>query len=218
VVVTVTIDGQRLEAEEGWTILDTARYYGIDIPTLCYMEGLSPYSACRICVVEVMSGRRSRLVASCSCPVEKDMVIETKTDRVRKARKLIIELMLATTPNSRTLQCLASRYGVTRVRFKGEDRRCILCGLCVRICDEQMSGGAIGFAKRGVEREVSMPFHKTPEACRECGACLYVCPVCELPCTGTLEPGELCNHCLDTVEIDPFPSRAQEKGGASRWL
>jgi predicted molibdopterin-dependent oxidoreductase YjgC len=120
---------------------------------------------------------------------------------------MIIELMLATTPNSRTLQCLASKYGVTRVRFKAEDRRCILCGLCVRICDEQMTGGAIGFAQRGVEREVSMPFHKTPEACRECGACMYVCPVCELPCQGVMEPGSLCNACLDSVQLDPFPSR-----------
>lgn len=206
-MLNVRIDGQSVAVEEGWTILEAARYYGVDIPTLCYMEGLSPYSACRLCVVEVERGKRSRLVASCSCPVEDGMVVVTNSERVKRARRMMIELMLATTPNSRTLQCLASKYGVTRVRFKGEDRRCILCGLCVRICDEQMSGGAIGFAKRGVERQVSMPFHKTPEACRECGACMYVCPVCELPCMGTMEPGELCNACLDSVQLDPFPSR-----------
>jgi NADH dehydrogenase/NADH:ubiquinone oxidoreductase subunit G len=205
-MVNLVLDGQRVDAEEGWTILDTARYYGIEIPTLCYMDGLSPYSACRLCVVEVRHGKRSRLVASCSCPVEKGIEVVTKSERVQKARRMIIELMLATTPNSRTLQCLASQYGVTEVRFRGEDRRCILCGLCVRMCDEQMSGGAIGFSQRGVDRTVSMPFHKTPEACRGCGACMYVCPVCELPCTGTLEPGELCNHCLDALRIDAFPS------------
>lgn len=206
-MVNLVIDGQSVEAEEGWTILDAARYYGVEIPTLCYMDGLSPYSACRICVVEVIRGSRSRLVASCSCPVEEGVEVRTKSERVNKARNMIIELMLATTPNSRTLQCLASQYGVEKVRFKGEDRRCLLCGLCVRICDEQMQGGAIGFAQRGIDREVSMPFHKTPEACRQCGACLYVCPVCELPCMGTMQPGELCNACLDTVRLDPFPSR-----------
>jgi NADH dehydrogenase/NADH:ubiquinone oxidoreductase subunit G len=206
-MINLVIDGQSVKAEEGWTILEAAREYGVDIPTLCYMDGLSPYSACRLCVVEVIRGSRSRLVASCSCPVEEGIEVRTKSSRVRKSRNMIIELMLATTPNSRTLQCLASKYGVTRVRFKGEDRRCLLCGLCVRVCDEQMRGGAIGFARRGIEREVSIPFHKTPEACRQCGACLYICPVCELPCRGQMEPGELCNACLDAVQLDPFPSR-----------
>jgi len=206
-MIHLVIDGQRVEAEEGWTILEAARYYGIDIPTLCFKEGLSPYSACRICVVELIRGDRSKLVASCSHPVQEGIEIRTNSGRVRKARNMIIELMLATTPNSRTLQCLASKYGVKEIRFKGEDRRCILCGLCIRVCDEQMQGGALGFARRGVDREVSMPFHQTPEACRECGACMYVCPVCELPCGGPLEPGELCNACLDEVQLDPFPSR-----------
>lgn len=206
-MVNLSIDGMRVRVEEGSTILDAARFYGVDIPTLCYMDGLSPYSACRLCVVEVKKGGRSRLVASCSCPVEEGMDVTTKSERVRKARNMIIELMLATTPNSRTLQCLASKYGVEKVRFKGEDRRCLLCGLCVRVCDEQMKGGAIGFSQRGTDREVSLPFHKTPEACRQCGACLYVCPVCELPCMGTMEPGELCNACLDNVRLDAFPSR-----------
>ncbi|MHB8895403.1 MAG: 2Fe-2S iron-sulfur cluster-binding protein [Candidatus Geothermincolia bacterium] len=205
-MVNLILDGQSVAAEEGWTILETAKYYGIEIPTLCHMDGLTPFSACRVCVVELKRGDRARLVASCSFPVEEGIEVKTNSLRVKKARNMIIELMLATTPNSRTLQCLASKYGVTEVRFKGEDRNCILCGLCVRICDEQMSGGAIGFARRGIEREVSMPFHKTPEACRECGACMYVCPVCELPCCGRLEPGQLCNACLDAVQLEPFPS------------
>ena len=206
-MVNIVLDGQHIEAEEGWTILEAARYYGVDIPTLCYMDGLSAYSACRLCVVELIQGERSRLVASCSYPVQEGIEVRTKSGRVRKARNMLIELMLASCPNSRTLQCLASKYGVTEVRFKSEDRDCLLCGLCVRMCDEQMMGGAIGFARRGVDREVTVPFRKTPEACRECGACLYVCPVCELPCCGPLKPGELCNACLDTVQLDPFPCR-----------
>jgi bidirectional [NiFe] hydrogenase diaphorase subunit len=137
-VVNLILDGQRVDAEEGWTILETAKYYGIDIPTLCYVEGLSAYSGCRICVVEVKRGTRSKLVASCSFPVEDGIEVKTNSQRVRKARNMIIELMLAETPNSRTLQCLASKYGVTKIRFEGEDQHCILCGLCVRMCDEQM--------------------------------------------------------------------------------
>ena len=201
------IDSQSLEAEEGWTILETARYYGIDIPTLCYMEGLSPSGSCRLCVVEVVREGRSQLTASCAFPVQEGIEVRTNSQRVQRARKVIIELLLATCPNSRTLQCLASKYGVTRIRFRAEDRNCILCGRCVRMCKEQMQGGAIDFAGRGVDREVTMPFHARSELCRECGACLFVCPVCELPCPGPLQAGQLCNACLDTVQLEAFPCK-----------
>ena len=203
-MVRLVLDKQHVEAEEGWTILDTARYYGVEIPTLCYIDGLSSYSACRLCVVEVIKGERSRLAASCSFPVQEGIEVRTDSPRVRRSRNMIIELMLAETPNSKTLQCLASKFGVEKIRFRGEDRHCIRCGLCVRICKEQMGAGAIGFAQRGINREVVMPFHKAPEVCRECGACLYVCPVCELPCKGPLQPGELCNACLDAVQLVEF--------------
>lgn len=206
-MVRFIMDGQSVEAEEGWTILDTAKFYGIDIPTLCYHEGLSAYSSCRICSVEVIRGGRSRLSASCSYPVQEGIEVRTNSERVRRARKILIELLLASCPNSRTLQCLASKYGVTRIRFRAEDRGCILCGLCVRMCQEQMQAGAIGFVYRGVGRDVAMPFHQRSDICRECGACQYICPVCELPCGGPLKPGELCNACLDTVQLDPFPCR-----------
>ncbi|MDY6797036.1 MAG: 2Fe-2S iron-sulfur cluster-binding protein [Actinomycetota bacterium] len=206
-MVRFILDGQSVEAEEGWTILETAKYYGIDIPTLCYHEGLSTYSACRICSVEIIRGGRSRLSASCSYPVQEGIEVRTNSERVRRARKILIELLLSSCPNSRTLQCLASEYGVTKIRFRAEDRGCILCGLCVRMCEEQMQAGAIGFVYRGVGREVAMPFHQRSDICRECGACLYICPVCELPCGGPLQPGQLCNACLDTVQLDPFPCR-----------
>jgi bidirectional [NiFe] hydrogenase diaphorase subunit len=206
-MVNLIIDGQAVEAEEGWTILEAAKYYGIDIPALCYYEGLTPTSACRVCVVEIIRGGRTRLSASCSYPVEEGIEVRTNSKRVKKARKMIIELLLASCPNSRTLQCLASQYGVTEIRFKSEDRGCILCGLCVRMCEEQMQAGAIGFVYRGVGREVAMPFHTKHEACRECGACLYICPVCELPCQGPMQPGQLCNACLDTVQLEAFPCK-----------
>ncbi|MBN1289840.1 MAG: (2Fe-2S)-binding protein [Actinobacteria bacterium] len=206
-MVKLIIDGQHIEVEDGLTVLEAAKRYGIDIPTLCHDEGLSEYGACRICMVELKKGERSSLVASCCFPVRDGIEILTDSLRVQKARKMIIELMLASCPNSRTLQCLASKYGVTRVRFKSEDRGCLLCGLCVRMCEQQMKGGAIGFAGRGVGREVAMPFHHAPAECRECGACLYICPVCELPCCGPLQPGELCNSCFENIRIEPFPCR-----------
>lgn len=206
-MVRLIIDGQSVEAEEGWTVLEAARYYGVEIPTLCYVEGLPSYSACRLCIVEIIRGGRSQLSASCSYPVQEGIEVRTNSQKVRRARKVIIELLLASCPNSRTLQCLASRYGVTKIRLRPEDRGCILCGLCVRMCKEQMQAGAIGFVNRGTGREVAMPFHAKSEACRECGACLYVCPVCELPCPGPLQPGQLCNACLDYLQLEAFPCK-----------
>ncbi len=206
-MINLVIDGQSVEAEEGWTILETARYYGIEILTLCYEEGLSPYSACRLCTVEIINGGRSKLSASCSFPVQEGIEVRTNSRRVREARKIILELMLASCPNSRTLQCLASKYGVSRIRFRCEDRGCLLCGLCIRMCKEQMQAGAIGFVSRGTDRKVIMPFHTRSDRCRECGACLYICPVCELPCQGPMRPGELCNACLDTVQLEAFPCK-----------
>ena len=206
-MVKLIIDGQSVKAEEGWTILEAARYYGVEIPTLCCVDGLSTYSACRLCTVEIISGGRSKLSASCSYPVQEGIEIRTNSEKVRRARKVIIELMLASCPNSRTLQCLASRYGVSEIRFKAEDRECLLCGLCVRMCKEQMQAGAIGFASRGINRKVTMPFHTRPELCRECGACLYICPVCEIPCQGPMQAGQLCNACLDTVQLEAFPCK-----------
>ncbi len=206
-MINLVIDGQSVEAERGWTVLEAARHYGVDIPTLCHKDGLSDYSACRLCVVEIRRGNRTRLTASCSLPVEEGIEVLTNSVKVQKARKIIIELMLASCPSSRTLQCLASKYGVTKIRYKSEDRGCILCGLCVRMCEEQMGAGAIGFFYRGTGRKVAMPFHTRNELCRECGGCLYICPVCELPCRGPMQPGELCNACLDTLQLEAFPCR-----------
>jgi bidirectional [NiFe] hydrogenase diaphorase subunit len=195
-MINLTINGAKVRAEEGSTILEVARFYGIDIPTLCYHDELPPYGACRLCMVEVDDGKRTRLVASCLYPVKEGIKVGTHTKRLIEGRKLILELLLARCPNSKTLQDLACKMGLEQVRFQMENEDCILCGLCVRMCAELMGSGAIGFVGRGQDREVATPFHMASEICRNCGACMYICPVVELQCRGVRSPGELCNSCL----------------------
>ncbi|UCC33082.1 MAG: (2Fe-2S)-binding protein [Candidatus Bathyarchaeota archaeon] len=198
-MVTFNIDGTEVQAEKGSTILEVARFYGINIPTLCHHDELTPYGTCRLCMVEVDDGRRTKLATSCLYPVREGITVRTNTARVMRGRKIILELLLARCPSSKTLQDLASKMGVEKVRFKMEDKDCILCGLCVRMCAEQMSGGAIGFVGRGQNREIVTPFRTASETCRNCGACMYICPVVDLQCRGVKSSGELCNSCLVTT-------------------
>lgn len=204
-MVELTIDGIRTKEPEGTTILEAAKEKGITIPTLCYHPGLSPYGACRVCIVEVVKGNRSSLEASCTLPVEPGQIILTESEKVRKARKLIVELLLASCPNSKTLQDLAANMGINKVRFKIKDRGCILCGLCVRYCKEQMISGGIGFVSRGTSRRVATAFELTPQECRNCGGCEWICPVCERACTaGNLIDG-LCGGCQNRVQVETCP-------------
>jgi bidirectional [NiFe] hydrogenase diaphorase subunit len=195
-MVTLTIDGAKVQAEEGFTILEVAKFYGIKIPTLCHHDELTPYGSCRLCTVEVDTGRETKLVASCLYPVKEGIKVKTHTERLIKGRKMILELLITRCPNSKTLQDLASEIGLEQVRFKMENEDCILCGLCVRMCNEQMGSGAIGFVGRGQKREVATPFRMASEICRNCGACMYICPAVNLKCRGVTSPGELCNSCL----------------------
>ena len=211
-MVELTIDGINTSEPEGGTVLEAAKGLGVVIPTLCYHPGLTPYGACRLCVVEVMKGKRSSLEASCALPVESGQVILTNSEKVRKARKLIIELLLASCPNSKTLQDMASNMGINRVRFKIKDRGCILCGRCVRYCKEQMQSGGIGFIGRGTSRRVATAFETTPEECRNCGGCLWICPVCERACTADNLVDGVCGGCqnLTPVETCPVCTRCSE--------
>jgi len=215
-MVELTIDGIRTRVPEGTTVLEAARGLGIVIPTMCHYPGLTPYGACRVCLVEVVKGNRSRLEASCTLPAQNGMVIRTDTERVRRVRKVVVELLLASCPNSKALQDLAASIGVDKVRFEIKDRGCILCGLCVRYCKEQMQSGGIGFVGRGTSRRVGMAFGETPEECRNCGGCEWICPVCERACTaGNLVDG-LCGGCqnLAPVETCIFCIKCSEAVGA----
>ncbi len=196
-MVTITINGVQLEVEKGTTVLEAASFLGFPIPTLCHYEGLTPYGACRLCVVEIGEGPRSKLVTSCTYPVEEGLKVRTSSERVTRARKMIIELLLATCPQSKTIQDLASKYSVTQQRFKQEYEDCILCGLCVRMCEEQMMAKAIGFRGRGENRSIGTPFDLKSDVCRQCGGCIYICPACMLRCTYSEPEKAICGGCLN---------------------
>lgn len=207
-MVTLTINGLKATVEEGTTILEAAKYIGFPIPTLCHMEGLSPYGACRLCVVEIGQGPKAKLVSSCTFRVEEGLKVRTASARVIKARKMIIELLLASCPQSKTIQDLASAYEVRQQRFKQEYENCILCGLCVRMCEEQMMAKAIGFRGRGENRSIGTPFDIQSDVCRQCGGCMYVCPACELRCTYNEPDKVICGACANLsppcLEKDKF--------------
>jgi bidirectional [NiFe] hydrogenase diaphorase subunit len=151
-MVELTIDGIKTRVTEGSTVLEAAREIGIAIPTLCYYPGLSCYGECRVCLVEVVKGNRSSLEASCTLPVEQGQVILSGSAKVTRTRKLIVELLLSSCPNSKTLQDMAASMGINKVRFKIKDRGCILCGRCVRYCKEQMNpvgSGSLAAAHHG---------------------------------------------------------------------
>ena len=207
-MIDMTLNGLPVKADKGMTILDVATFYGFPIPTLCHMEGLSPYGACRLCIVEIGQGKNTKLVTSCTYPAEQDLVIRTASERVVRARKLIIELLLASCPQSKIIQDLASAHNVRQQRFRQEYEDCILCGRCVRICEEQMMAKAIGFQGRGEHRSIGTPFNIKSEECRLCGGCIYSCPACQLRCTYNQPEKAICGGCANLsppcVEKDQF--------------
>jgi len=200
-VPKLTINGTEVEVERGNTVLDVARLYGIPIPTLCHDDGLLPYGACRLCVVELSRGTWRGLRSACTAVADDGLTVWTHSARVERARKLLLELYVATSPQSKRIQDLASAYGVRDVRYEAKHETCIQCGLCVRMCNEQMMAGAIGFAGRGLHRHLSRPFDLTSAECRQCGACLYICPVCELRCQGPEAETTLCNGCANFATV-----------------
>ncbi len=196
-MITLNINGLDVNVEKGTTLLEAAKFLGFPIPTLCHMDGLHPYGACRLCVVEIGEGIKTRLVSSCTYPAEEGLKVRTASTRVVKTRKMVIELLLASSPQSKTIQDIAAANEVKQQRFKQEHEDCILCGLCVRMCEEQMMAKAIGFRGRGDNRSLGTPFDKQAEDCRLCGACMHVCPACTLRCTYTEPDKAICGGCAN---------------------
>ena len=174
--ILLQIDEREVEAKEGMTILEAARTAGIFIPTLCHHEKLEPYGACRICVVEVDARGRTNLVAACLHPVEQDLVVKTRSEKVDKTRKILLEQFLAHAPDAEVLQDLAQEYGADKNRFEKEASFCILCGLCVRYCTEVKKKNAVGFFDRGTSREISFIPEVASKECWNCKECFPLCP------------------------------------------
>ena len=201
-MINVTIDGQKIEVEEGLTILEAARRANIHIPTLCYLPEVQAIGACRVCLVEVEGNRT--LQASCVLPAVNNMVVHTRTEKVRKARKFVVEMLLSNHPFEcltcpRNLNCelqsLASELGIREVRFTGaksegridesspairrDQNKCILCRRCVTVCQEIQSVTALFTVGRGFDTRVEPAFDREigDVACTNCGQCSLVCPV-----------------------------------------
>ena len=174
--ILLQIDGREVEAKEGMTILEAAQIAGIYIPTLCHHEKLEPYGACRICTVEAESRGQTKLVAACLYPVEQGLVVRTRSEKVDKIRKMILELLLAHAPDSRELQGLAEEYGADKDRFEKEASFCVHCGLCVRYCAEVKKKFAVGFVNRGARREISFDPVIAAKECWNCKECFPLCP------------------------------------------
>ena len=172
----VNIDGKNIEIEEQATIMDAAIKAGIEIPSLCFNEELSPAGACRLCVVEVNKDGDSALMTACDNPVYEGMMVKTKSPRALEARKVAAEVLLAQSPTSKRLGKIAHNLGIDKPRFMLPPKECILCRQCTRTCQEVVGAGAISFISRGLGRDVEPHIVFDAERCIACGSCAYICP------------------------------------------
>ncbi len=170
------IDGTEVQATEGMTILEVAQGEGIFIPTLCHHEKLEPFGGCRICIVEVEDRGWTKLVVSCVFPAQNNIKVRTRSEKVDRIRKTIIELLMAHAPDSPQLTEMAKEYGAVRDRFEKDPSFCIHCGLCVRYCAEVAKKNALGFVDRGINKEISFIPEIAAKECNDCKACFPLCP------------------------------------------
>lgn len=210
-VVTLTLDDKACAGRSDESILDVARENGMDIPTMCYLEGLSEWGACRLCLVEIEGS--PKLVPACTTRVAEGMVIRTDTERLRNYRKMIVEMMFAernhvcsvcVSNGACELQSMAQRLGVDHVHlpyrypkldmdsthdlFRLDHNRCILCSRCVRVCDEIEGAHTWDIAGRGVESHAITDLAGNwgeSDTCTSCGKCVHVCPTGALVQKGT---------------------------------
>ncbi len=170
------IDGKQVQAREGVTVLEAARSAGIAIPTLCHHEKLEPFGGCRLCIVEVQVGSWTKHVASCVYTVEENLIVTTRSEKIDRIRKMILELQLCHAPDSPQLLEHAEAYGADKDRFEKEASFCIHCGLCVRYCAEVKQQYAVGFVDRGIRKEISFIPEIASNVCWDCKECFPLCP------------------------------------------
>ena len=174
--IQLEIDGKEVDAKEGMTVLEAAQSAGISIPTLCHHEKLEPFGGCRLCIVEVGINGWTKHVVSCVYPVEDKLVVKTRSEKIDKIRKMILELLLAHSPDSPELEEFAIEYGADKDRFEKDPSFCIHCGLCVRYCAEIKKKNAVGFVDRGIRKEISFIPEIASKECWDCKECFPLCP------------------------------------------
>lgn len=201
--IRLQIDGKEVVASQGMTVLEAAQKAGISIPTLCHHEKLEPYGGCRLCTVEVEVRGWTKLVASCLYPVEKDLIVRTRSEKVDRIRKMILELLLSHAPDAFDLQDLAGEYGADKDRFEKEPSFCIHCGLCVRYCAEIKKKDAIGFVDRGTNREISFIPEIASKECWNCKECFPLCPTEALQAAFVLAKA----FTFTTASLEPTPAK-----------
>jgi NADH dehydrogenase/NADH:ubiquinone oxidoreductase subunit G len=173
----ISINGKKVQVQGGATILEAARKNGFAIPTLCSHEALTPYGACRLCIVEVRQNGACRIATSCTTGVSQGMDIRTDTARLRDIRRTLVELLLAQAPDAPVVRELAHYMGIPAGRTAPDaEASCIMCGLCVRTCAEIVGAHALSFVHKGSKREVAVPFFRDSRECIGCGSCVFVCP------------------------------------------
>jgi len=176
-MISITINGRKVKAQEGSTILKNLQDLKIEVPTLCFHEDLIPFGACRLCTVEVKTNGKWQLASSCSTGVSTGMEVRTDSDKVKESRKLAAELLYYKYPTTKTVRDMAEKLGVEVSPAAVEGNDCILCGLCTRTCHEIVGVDALKFLDRGLGRDIEEPkIEYIAEACIGCGSCAFICP------------------------------------------
>jgi heterodisulfide reductase subunit A len=201
--VTIKIDDQAIEVPEGSFILDAAKKLGIEIPTLCHYAHMTPYAACRMCAVEARNGEGwSKVVTACNYPAWEGLQITTDSPRVVHSRRVNLEMLMSRCAKMPVLEELARKVGLDEPRWGYGTDTCILCGLCVRVCDEVVGAHALAFSGRGITRSVATPFSEKTNDCILCGACAQVCP------TGHIQIEDVAGHTINHRELNLAPNSA----------
>ena len=199
--IKITINDKEVEAVKDSTLLQAVRAAGEKVPTLCHHKDLAPDGNCRLCICEIEEAQgHKRIVTSCNYPVREPIKVWTHSEKVVKHRKLLAEMYLSRWPSARPVKAVAKTCGVTETRFRGDhtddkEEACILCGRCVRACEEFVIEDIVNFAGRSMHRQVTMPFGEVDPHCIGCSSCAYVCP------TGAIKIVDDLNHPADAVKI-----------------
>jgi formate dehydrogenase alpha subunit len=189
--ITLSIDGQTVETTPGKSVLAAALDAGICIPHLCYLPETVPTGACRVCLVELEHHGRMRMTASCTLEAKDGMVVHAHSENVLRARRNIVELLVAEAPQSEVLQALATRLQVENGRYTERDSDCVLCGRCVAACAEVAKSGVKGSIGRGHRRHIGLPFYQD-KYCQKCDECNDRCPLDIAPVSKRGKPGGVC--------------------------